>query len=164
MASIIAIFNANKLNYTFASSEANGGTKAEDAIKSSFYTNAIPYYWQITFSQTVTAESFQFCPNSPTGTFVKKWTVSSSNGTYFTVLQEDSLSSPASCPLKFNFSVPISFKSFKISVTRDQGWLRVGEFDLFGTTIIKKSVPVNFRRIQQKIRSNIIIIMMPLTT
>ena len=171
MSSIIA----DCLKYTFASSGADSGTKEEDAIKSSFYSQTnYPSYWQITFSQPVTAGSYQICPNSPLGSYVSSWYVRYSTGTSLTFLQTDSVSSRPSGAVKFSFSKPISLKTLRITsktTSNNNGqWLRVGLFDLFGTTTVKnvcpkaKSFQMNLRRIQQKIIRNAIILMMPLTT
>ena len=171
MTSIISQFDAKGLKYTFASSGANSGTKEEDAIKSSFYSQTnYPSYWQITFSQPVTAKSYQICPNTPhNDNFVTSWDVSYSTGTSLTFLQTDSVSSRPSGAVKFNFSKPISLKTLRITSRTTSApsalgkRLWVGQFDLFGPVVIK-SVQMNLRRIQQKIIRNAIILMMPLTT
>ena len=151
MTSIISQFDAKGLKYTFASSGADSGYKEEDAIKSSFYSETNkPSYWQITFSQPVTAGSYQIFPNSPYDTYTSSWDVSYSTGTSLTFLQTDSVSSRPSGAVKFSFSKPISLKTLRItskSTNAGSQWLRVGQFDLFGTVAIK-SVRMNFRRIQ----------------
>ena len=171
MTSIIKQFDAHGLNYTFVSSRPMDGTKHEDAFKSSTFYSYVdaPCYWQITFSQPITAESYQFCPNSPYGGFVKNWSVKISNGSSLTTLQTDSVSSRPSGAVKFSFSKPISFRSFRITskTTSNNGgeWLRVGQFDLFGQIGAKNRATIDYgQRKQRKIRNIIILMMMQLTT
>ena len=163
-----SIFNAKNLKFTFTSLGVDYN-HAEDAIKSSFYSqDNYPSYWQVTFSQPVTAESYQICPNYLYNSeYVTSWDVSYSTGTSLTFLQTDSVSSRPSGAVKFSFSKPISLKTLRITskTTSNNGgeWLRVSKFDLFGRIETKNSLPNDLRRIRQKIRSRMIILIMPLT-
>ena len=76
MASIIKQFDAKGLKYTFASTGADSVTTEEDAIKSSFYTQTSPYYWQITFPQPKTTHNTNF---------VSSWGAIISNGNSLTL-------------------------------------------------------------------------------
>ena len=158
MTSIISQFDAKGLKYTFNSSGTDRGIKEEDAIKISFFSGSnYPCYWQITFSQPVTAGSYQICPNSPYGSYVKSWDVSYSCGTSLTFLQTDSVSSRPSGAVKFSFSKPISLKTLRITsktTSNNAGeWLRVGQFDLFGTTKTY-SCTRSIDRVRQNIMNN----------
>ena len=168
MTSIIKLFNAKGLNYTLTSSGGSNGCKEEDAFSnSSFFTNSNPSYWQITFSQPVAAESYQICPNVPTNivNYVSSWKVSYSTRDSLTLLQIDNVSSRPSGAVNFSFSEVVPLKTLRITcrTTNNGGkWLRVGQFDLFGTLLIN-SVQMNLRKIKQKIIRNATILMMPLT-
>ena len=164
MTSIICQFDAKGLKYTLASSGADSGTKEEDAIKSSFYSDSNhPSYWQITFSKPVIARSYQMCPNTPLyDSYTSSWDISYSTGASLRYLQTDSVSSRPSGAIKFSFSKSILLKSLRItsSTTSNNGgqWLRVGNFDLFGP-----SGSINNGENRQKVIRNAIILMMPLT-
>ena len=170
MTSIIKQIDALGLKYTFASSGADSGTTEEDAIKSSFYSQTNqPSYWQITFPQLVTAGSYQFCPSSPSySNYVESWNVSFSNGSSFTYIQTNSVSSKPSGAVKFSFSKPISFRSFRITskrTNRGSSWIRVGQFDLFAPIGAKNRATIDYGlRKQRKIRNLIILMMMQLIT
>ena len=170
MSSIIRQFDAYRLKYTFASSGAYSGTKEEDAITDSYFyseTNETSY-WQSTFSQPVTATSYQICTSIHTSiSYVKRWEVSYSNGNSLTFIQTNYVSSYPSKAVKFTFPRPITLKTLRITsrtTTNGQKWLRVGQFDLFGTTKIPGKASINYRNIRQRIQRTIIILLIQITT
>ena len=173
MTSIIKQFDVHSNKYTFDSSGAyDSGHLQEYGIskESTFYTQYnSPNYWQITFSQPVTAGSYKFRPYRPGCGYVSSWEISISNSTTFTFIQSNSLSSQPSGAAKFHFPKPISFRSFKITsktVNNNVGeWLHVNQFDLFGPIgAPKERVTINYKLNKQRKIRNVIILMMQLTT
>ena len=166
MTSIIKQFDAHGLKYTFDSSPILSGYEKEYGIskENSFHTVANnPRYWQITFSQPVTARSYQFRPYRCSDcSHVPNWDVSISNGNSLTVLQSNSLSSKPSGAAKFSFRIPVSFKNIRITTSND--FLTVAEFDLFGQIGALNRVTINYGLRKQKIIRIMIFLMMQLTT
>ena len=149
MTSIIKQFNAHGLKYTFASSRSETGHEKDYGISKdkTFYSymDNPNNYWQITFSQPVTAGSYQFRPYrgpAPDYDYVTYWDVSISSGSSLSFVQKDLLPSRPSGAAKFSFPKPISFKTFRI--TTSDGFLSVGEFDLFGQVGAINRATINY--------------------
>ena len=168
MSSIIDQFNAkSNLNYSFLSSKYKTYGVPKDALSKDsegFYTETSPYYWQISFSQPVTAKSYQICTCTSVYTYVSSWDVRYANETSFTFLQTDKISYATTNAVKYSFPKPITFKKLKItyrSTSNGGKWLLIGKFDLFGTV----QAPVqSICRNRQRIVRNAIILIMQLTT
>ena len=141
MTSIIEYYNSQpNLQYTLSSSGARYSSEAIEyslSKDSNYFVNVnSPYFWQITFSQPVTAYSYSICTQYlPNGKYVSIWDVSYSNDeSEFVKLQRDSISYSSSAAINYTLSSQPSFKHFKITSilqSNSGGWLGISKFDLF---------------------------------
>ena len=148
MESIVSKFNGeNNLSYTFSSSAPSNGRLTEYGISTDgkyFYTDTTvdirPFFWQISFPQRVTIDSYNICTKYMpwTSTYVENWDVSFSvDGNHFVTLQTDTANSATSDAVNYKLSRTISCKHFRItmkSTSNNNKWHAVSKFDCFEST------------------------------
>ena len=148
MTSIIDAFNANSaLSFSLLSSEStiNYDRYKEYAFdKSSKYFETItsPYFWQISFSQSVVVESYIIggCPTW--GATMTSWDISYSNDDKEPIfLQTDSTDSLVARSQKFPLKNKIICKHFKFTARSCNNglWLGFNQFNIFGTIYLKRT-------------------------
>ena len=154
MSSIIEYFNANKLNYTASSSEPSQSSRGPYNVfgkdDSLFASRVSPYYWQVSFSQPVSIESYIIRAGSSWNSYTSSWDISYSNdgNTFNTIRTEKADIKTNTIPFKIN--PPINCRHFKITArTVMSGEMRLIflGFDCFGTTQKKKTFALIRRRL-----------------
>ena len=154
MSSIIEYFNANKLNYIASSSEPTSSSyspyNAFNKDGDYFYSNESPYYWQISFSQPVSIESYIIRAVSSWVSYTSSWDISYSNdgNTFNTIRTEKADIKTNTIPFEIN--PPINCRHFKITgrtvISNDMRLTFLG-FDCFGPVPKKKTFVLIRRRL-----------------
>ena len=170
MTSILSKYNGESIpNCTFSSSEPNGGHLTEYGVSADgkyFYSYTPPnYYWQISFPQRVTIDSYSFCTKymPMDDLYVESWDVSFSvDGNHFVKLQTDTSNLLTTDAINFKLSRTISCKHFRITMKKTSNnniWHAVSKFDCFESTELfpwcTRCISNN-RRIRQLIISTMI--------
>ena len=142
MSSIIDAFNANlSLSFSLLSTKETSEHNKEYAFEKSskyFETATSPYFWQISFSQSVNVESYIIGGDSSWKYSLTSWDISFSNDEKEpSFLQTDSISSLIGKSQKFQLKDKIVCKHFRITARSCTNgvWLAFNQFDLFGTFV-----------------------------
>ena len=141
MSSIIKYFKAKKLAFLVSSSDPALSSYGPynviaDNGENLFQTQTAPYYWQISFSHTITIKSYIISGESIRNNTMTSWEISYSlDGSNFTNLQTDVADDIRKNTEKFPLVRPISCVHFKItgvSNTAGNSHLFFRRFDCFG--------------------------------
>jgi hypothetical protein len=129
-----------QVGYSLSSSGAHGGDVESNAFSTTntyFFTSVSPYYWQISFSKSVTITGYSIGAPSDWGSSPTSWEVSYSvDGSTFTTLQTYYVSTLIGKKFTYQFDRQIYCKHFRItgkSISSSGMWLAFNQFDCYGT-------------------------------
>jgi hypothetical protein len=129
-----------QVSYSLSSSPASSSHPATDAFSTStayFETTTSPYFWQISFSKSVTITSYTIGGSSTWVNSLLSWEISYSNdGSTFTTLQTNSVSTLIGKRYTFQLNRQINCIHFRITGKLVQSGgpaLWFNQFNCYGT-------------------------------
>ena len=145
MFSIIEYFNENNINYTASGGSINGGNGYYDAFDKNdrYFCSTVTPYWQVNFDRLVSIASYTITAKSWNTWYMTSWKVSYSlDGSSFTNIQTESISSLNGNTNKFPLNNQVTCKSFRITGVKcsdNSDDLLFNSFDCYSPVALSKS-------------------------